>query len=179
MDESQQPGGEVLDEPPADVDQYSQTPELDVIEWSASEYISHPKNTSWYIGLGAAAAVMTIVIFVITHNLLSALVVAMACMAVGVFAARTPATKRYRLSEDGVQVDDKFFAYANFKSFSVMDEGAINCIWLRPIRRFLPTIAMYFAPVDEDRIAMMLENFLPEEDRTHDLIDRAVKKIRF
>ena len=179
MDDNQQSAEEVLAEPELTNEQYSQSPELDVIEWSASEYISHPKNRSWYIGLGAAAAVMTIAIFVITHNLLSALVVAMTCMAVGVFAARAPATKRYRLSEVGVHVDDKFFAYANFKSFSVMDEGAIACIWLRPIRRFMPTVAMYYAPDDEERIAMMLENFLPEEDRQHDLIDRAVKKIRF
>ena len=179
MDESQQVSGEVSEELPAEVEQYSHAPELDVIEWSASEFISHPKGMSWYVRLGIAAAVMTVVIFVITRNLLSALVVAMACMVLGVFAARQPATKRYRLTEDGVFVDDKYFSYANFKSFSVIEEGAIDCIWLRPIRRFFPTIAMYFAPEDEDRIAMMLENFLPEEDRTHDLIDRAVKKIRF
>ena len=154
-------------------------PQLDIVEWTASEYIAHQKNSNWFIGLGGGAAVISLIIFVVTRNVTSTLVVLLCFIALGGYAVKQPATKRYRITADGIYVDDKFFGFGNFKSFSVMEEGAVDCIWLRPLKKFTPTVAMYYPPTDEDRIIMMLENFLPIEDRVHDMVDRITRKIRF
>jgi len=159
--------------------QQSGMPSLDPVEWTASEFVSHQKTGTWYIGLGAISAVVTILVFVVTRNILSGLVVAAACMALGVLGARKPETKSYKISADGVSIAGREFDYSMFKSFSVIEEGAINCIWLRPLKKFLPTVAMYYPPDQEDRIIMMLDNFLPQEDRQHDIIDRMSRRIRF
>jgi hypothetical protein len=157
----------------------SPEPSLDPIQWTASEFVSHQKTGMWYVSLGGISAVITIIVFIVTHNILSALVVAAACMAFGVLAARKPETKSYQISSDGVTIAGRVYPFNMFKAFSVIEEGAINCIWLRPLKKFAPTVAMYYPPDQEDRIIMMLDNFLPQEDRQHDIVERLSRRIRF
>jgi hypothetical protein len=156
-----------------------QAPMLQPVKWSASEFVSHQKSASWYVSLGSVSAVITLIIFLVTKNLLSAIVVAMAFMALGVLAARKPQTKTYEIGEEGIHIDSQSYPYSMFKSFSIMEDGAIDCIWLRPLKRFMPTVVMYYGPEDEEKIVMMLDNFLPQEDRQHDIVERLSRRIRF
>jgi hypothetical protein len=156
-----------------------QLPQLEEVSWTASEFISHQKSSTWYIGLGAAAAVVTLIVFVVTGNIFSALVVAMAFMALGVFAARKPATIEYRISPDGIYAGQRLYPYNMFKSYSVVQDGAVNCIWLRPLKKLMPTVVMYYPSDDEDKILDTLDNFLAQEDREHDALDRFSRRIRF
>jgi len=154
-------------------------PTLEPVVWTASEYVAHQKSSTWYIALGCGSAVVTVIMFLITRNIFSAIVVAAACMALGVFAARQPQTKQYAITEDGIVCGDKNYSYAIFKSYSIVDEDAISCVWLRPLKRFMPTVVMYFAPDDEEKIVNMLDNFLAQEDREHDFVDKVSRRIRF
>ena len=149
------------------------------ISWSASEFIVHQKTTLWYVALGAVSAVITVVVFVITNNILSGVVVAFACIAMGILAAKKPSIQNYEISEYGIKVGNQQYSYAIFKSYSVIDDGAISCIWLRPLKRLMPTVVMYYAPDDEQNIMDFLDNFLPQEDRKHDMLDRMSRRIRF
>lgn len=158
---------------------YTAAPSLDPVTWSASEFVSHQKTSLWYIALGSVSAVITLIVYLVTKNILSGIVVAMASMALGVFAARQPQIKTFVIDTDGVKVDDRSFPYSMFKSFSVVDDGAVSCIWLRPLKKMMPTVVMYYAPDDEDRIVLMLDNFLPQEDRQHDIVERLARRIRF
>jgi hypothetical protein len=152
----------------------------ETVTWTASEYIAHQKTTNWYIALGVGTALVTMAIFFLTgHSILSTGVVFLICVAIGVFAARKPGAVEYTLSIDGVHIGQKIYPYHNFKSFAVVEEGGVNSIWLRPLRRFLPTVNMYFGPEDEDRIVGMLDNFLPREDRDRDTLDRISHRFRF
>lgn len=159
--------------------QQQAVPTLDPINWTASEFISHQKTATWFVGLGVIAAVVTVIVFVLTRNFLSALVVAAACMALGVLGARKPQIKNYLISDEGVVIDDRSYPFGLFKSFAVVDEGALGCIWLRPLKKYAPTVAMYYPPDQEEKIIMMLDNFLPQEDRQHDMVDKLSRRIRF
>ena len=157
----------------------SQMQPLDSVEWTASEYVAHQKNGNWFAVLFGGAVAITLIVFLVTHSLISTFVVLASFAAFGVLAVRKPATKTYKITPDGVYIDDKLFRFEIFKSFSVMNEGAKDCVWLRPIKKVSPTVAMYYPPNDEDRILMMLENFLPLEDREHDLVDKLSRRFRF
>lgn len=152
---------------------------LESVKWTASEYIASQKSSQWYVLFGIGAALLTLIVYWVTQSVASSLVVVMVCVVIGIFAARKPQTLPYELSEDGIHIGTKFFSYHIFKSFAVVDEEAISCIWLRPLKRFMPTVNMYFAPDDEDKIIKMLDNFLPEEDRTHDVVDRISRRFKF
>jgi hypothetical protein len=152
---------------------------IPAVEWTASEYIAHEKSGGWYGALIAGGVLLVAFIYIVTRDILASIVILLSCVAIGVYAGRKPATKKYMLNEKGVQADEKFHPYSEFKSFSVVEEGAIDSIWLKPLKRFRPIVVMYCSPEDEQRIVDVLANFLPNEERELDAIDRFSKRIRF
>jgi hypothetical protein len=154
-------------------------PAIPTVEWTASEYVAHEKSGSWYLAFLSGSLVIVLLIFLISRDILATIVVLLACITIVVYAGRKPGTNRYIVNENGVQVEDKIYQYSTFRSFSVVEEGAINSIWLKPLKRFAPVVVMYYSQEDEQKITDVLTNFLPHEERELDAIDRFSKRIRF
>lgn len=154
-------------------------PDFQPFTWSASEYVAHQKSASWFAILGVASAILGLIVYLATGSPLSTFVVVLVCLSIAVFAARKPQVIPYELGDHGVKVGPRFYPYAQFKSFSVVDEGAISCIWLRSLKKYQPTVAMYFAPEDENTIVDRLSFFLPHEERAPDAFDRVSQRFRF
>lgn len=149
------------------------------VEWTASEFVAHNKGASWYGLLALGAVVLAALIYFITRDTISAGIIVFVALLLGISAARKPRVLHYQVNGGGLAIGEKFYAYAEFKSFSLMQEGAFSSIMFLPLKRFMPPISIYYDPKDEDRIVEVLSYFLPMEARTHDLIDRIVKRIRF
>lgn len=154
-------------------------PSIPEIEWTASEYVAHEKSTNWYMSLLGGSVFVIIVVFIVTRDYLASIVILLTCSAIAVYAARKPSTKSYRIDENGIRIGEKFHPYLEFRSFSVVEEGAIDSIWIKPLKRFAPVVVMYFSPEDEKKIIDTLANFLPHEERELDSIDRFSKRMRF
>lgn len=152
---------------------------LPSVQWSASEYVEHEKDSMWYLLLFAGGITLTAFIYLVTRDILASSVVLLAVISIGIFAKRKPETKNYSVDDKGLQIGDKKYNYSQFRSFSVVEEGAIDSIWLKPLKRFAPAVIIYFAPEDEEKIIEVLSNFLPHEDRKLDPIDRFSKRVRF
>ncbi|MDB5184870.1 MAG: hypothetical protein JWN38_678 [Candidatus Saccharibacteria bacterium] len=149
------------------------------VTWTASEYIAHQKNARWYINLGVAAVIIAAIVYVFTRDPTTTAVIIIAAIALGGYAARPPRELEYRLDEHGLTIDKKFFPYTNFKSFTVDEDVAFASIILMPLRRFAPSISIYFAPQDEEEIADLLSAVLPYEPHHQDPIDKLMRRIRF
>ena len=63
--------------------------------------------------------------------------------------------------------------------FLVIQEGGVESIWFTPLKRFMPMVSIYFDPEDGDKIADILSEFLPFENRELDPVDRLMHRIRF
>jgi hypothetical protein len=48
-----------------------------------------------------------------------------------------------------------------------------------PLKRFAPVVAAYYDPKDETKIAEILTERLPMENRQHDPVERFMRRIRF
>jgi hypothetical protein len=142
------------------------------IQWSASEFIEHSKSKRWYMSLAGVTLVLSALVFIITRDKISTSVIIVAALAFGIFAARKPRVLEYRLDEGGLTIATKFYAYEQFKSFSVMDEGPVASIYLLPLKRFMPALSLYYSEADEARILEMLSDRLPLEERQVDKVDR-------
>jgi hypothetical protein len=148
-------------------------------QWTASEYVSVDKSMLWYLALAVGSFVVGVLLYVITRDVIGVFVVGIFAIAIGLFAGRPAKILHYSLDETGLTVDQKQYAYAVFKSFAVIEEGAIDCIWLISLRRFAPPVAMYFDPKDEEKIIDILSEFLPMEERKPDSIDTFMTRIGF
>ena len=149
------------------------------ISWTASEFVAHHKSPGWYLILTAGAVVASILVYLVTHDIISSIVILFAALAFGVVGARQPRELAYRLDDYGLTIGSRQNSYGDFRSFSVMQEGAFSSIVFVPHKRFAPLTTIYYDPSDEQRIADMLSNRLPLQLRQNDAIDRLLWRIRF
>lgn len=151
----------------------------ETVTWTASEYVAHEKTAGWYFALAGAVVMFAAVVYVLTRELISPIVILIMGAAFGSFAARKPEELTYTLDSTALHIGQKTFPYAQFKSFTILEEGPIHSIILMPMQRFMPPLSVYFDPADEDKIADALSSYLPYEDRKQDYIDRLMRKVRF
>lgn len=149
------------------------------VQWTASEFIAHQKNTGWYGLLFLAAIAGSAAMYLLTRDVISTVMVVIVAVILGIFAARKPRTLDYQVDENGIHIGPKSYPYADFKSYAIIDEGAFNSITFIPMKRFMPAISVYYEPADEDQIINVLGNYLPVEERQKDAIDKFMHKIRF
>jgi hypothetical protein len=151
----------------------------DQITWTASEYVAHHKTTMWYVVLVVVAVVAAGVAYLATKDLITAISIILIAFVFGLSAGRKPRVLEYSLDNRGLMVAQKTYAYGMFRSFAVIDEGAFASIVFIPLKRFMPTLAIYYAPEDEAQIVQILADHLPMEQRKRDAIDTLLHKIRF
>ena len=151
----------------------------DAISWSASEFVHHEKASSWYIYVVIAALVLATAIYFLTKDIFSVVVIALVGIVFGVFGALKPKVLNYAVSPSGIQVGNRHFEFEDFRSFAVIEEGALPSIQLLPHKRFAVAITMYLDPKEADKIIEILGQYLPFEHRDRDLMDKFASKIHF
>lgn len=150
------------------------------VSWTASEFIAYQKDAGWYIKAFLALVVIAGLSYFITSGDIASVIIIVIVLGVFIsFASRQPRTLTYEVTNKGLQVGEKLYAYNTLKSFAVIDEGNINSIDLIPLKRFMPAVSIYFDPKDETAIVQALGEFLPKEDRQQAPIDKFMHKIRF
>ena len=149
------------------------------VAWTASEYIDHKQGASWYLMLMLATIVLAAVIYLLTKDIFAVVITALLGLIVGIFAHRTPKQRTYELDDSGLKIDGKFYPYHNFKSFSVIQEGPLVSLELISIKRFMPTISVYFSPNDQEKIISVIQDHLAYEQRRLEAVERLSRSLRF
>jgi hypothetical protein len=149
------------------------------IEWTASEYIENHKTAGWFIGVGMSAVLIAGILYFATKDLLTIGIVIVAVILFAITGAKKPRTLKYLLDSNGITIGDKQFPFSKFKSFAVINEGGISSVQLIPLKRFAVSLSIYYPPEQEDMILKITGSHLPIEDRSHDLIDKLMRKLNF
>jgi hypothetical protein len=149
------------------------------VTWTASEYVAHHKSAGWFLSVALVAAVIAALIYLLTHDFISTAVVVVGAVAFAMFGARPPRQLQYQVDRSGLVIGDKHLPYGNFRSFSVVPEGAFSSILFMPLKRFSMPLSIYFAPEDQEKIVAILSNQLPMENHRPDWIERFMQQIRF
>lgn len=150
----------------------------DSISWEASEYVHHEKDPLWFAVFGIVIAGVLALMYWLVEDIISIIVILLMAITVMVFANRRPRSLKYQLDNDGITIDGRMYKYGSFKSFSVMQEGAVQSIFLEPLERFMPPISVYFSPEDANTIYNIIGQHLPNRTREPDIIDRLVHRLR-
>ena len=155
-----------------------ETPNSNEISWTASEFIEHKKTSGWYFVLFLATIGLAAAAFFVA-DLVASIMIIVAAVLFGIIASRKPRELTYIINSSGITVGNKKFPYASFKSFSLIQEGGIQSIWLLPAKRFDPGLSIYFAPTEGQNIVNLLGTFIPYEDRKLDPVDKLMHRLRF
>lgn len=148
-------------------------------QWSASEFISHEKSPRWYMLLAGASLLLGIVIYFITRQNISVVVVIVMGVLFAVYGSAKPRTVTYELTGTGIAIGNKFYPFLTLKSFSVINEGGMPYIQLLLQKRLSVPLTIYTAPEQIDTIANILGEFIPYDQKKRDIADKFSSKIHF
>lgn len=157
--------------------QNTTTPE--VVQWSAQEYISTDKTPIWYalLGVFVVGGILLDYFFLRTFFTVSMLVVVIAVVLV-VMHVRPARMINYTLDSEGLRVDEQLYPLSDYKAFGVIHDGKENSVHLIPIKRFKPSLQVYFPVESGERIVDSLASRLPMEELHLDFVDQIVKIFR-
>jgi len=148
------------------------------LTWTASEYVQHDKQVAWYLALTVVTIVLLGLAIFMQAWTFAVLVIVMG-VCVGVLAGRPPHSVKYTLSEYGLRVDEKNFAYHDFRAFGVIQDAALYSVVLIPNKRFMPAVNVYFPSEMGEQIVDIFGAFLPMEHVELDFVEKLARKIRF
>lgn len=149
------------------------------VSWTASEYIAHQKDALWYLAFSAGTLLFAALVYLVTRDVVPTGVIIICAVLLGIMGARKPRVLSYSIDGRGITIANKFYSYADFKSFGVIDEGGVSSIVFSPLKRFMPDLSVYIDKDDEERIAHAISDYLPFEERDHDLLERLMSRLRF
>lgn len=166
--------------PPSSVESSAQvdTPE-GVVTWEAPEYIHQQKGVFWFFGLGLAVLTLILLdVFLIQSFLFSfSLLTLVMAAALIVHSYRPADLVHYVLSDKGLYINDTLHGFAEFKGFGVLHEGAEFLVELIPVRRFRPSLSVYFPEENGETIVDLLGVRLPMQQLKPDLLDKITRSL--
>jgi hypothetical protein len=147
--------------------------------WTALEFLAHDKSSKWFAIFGGVSLAVTAIIFLITHDIFSTIIVAIIAIALGVTASRQPRQMQYAVDDQGITVGTHLHPYGNFRSFAIVEEETSRSIVFMPLKRFMPPLSIYYDPQQEERISEILAAHLPLQQHKLDAIEKLMRQIHF
>ena len=179
-DETNTPPAQAVPQPPAPAPVQPQQPAESLentISWEASESIHHERDGFWVIGFISVVAILLGLSVWQQQWTFTALIVIMAIVLV-VYIRRPTRVLRYSLSFDGLHIGEQFYGFDEFRSFGILEEGALFSVMLMPTKRFGQAMTIYFTEDEGEKIVDILGAYLPMEDLHLDVLDNLLRRLR-
>lgn len=152
---------------------------IDPVSWKAAEFVHHEKTPAWYTGLIITTVAIAGLFFLITRDVVSVVVAVVAGILMAVYANRKPRQLDYIVDNSGLTIGPKHYSFQGFKSFSTAPEGTLVSVVFMPLKRFAPSITIYFNPEIQQKVMDVVSAQLPLEEHKLDAVDKLMKQIRF
>lgn len=149
------------------------------VSWEASEFVHHEKDPMWFATLiGATLILIALSIFLIRSFSFTLLVVVMACTVI-FLALRPPRVLSYRLNSLGLMINQKQYDFHDFRAFGLQQDGGLYFITLIPVKRFMPSLDVYFPHERGEEIIDLIGGRVPMKTIKPDFLDKLTRQLRF
>jgi hypothetical protein len=152
-------------------------PRPPLFEWHGKEYASEEKGADWYWALGIVAAAL-IVVCVLFNNILLALVIAAATIALALQSARRPRVHTFAITEGGIIIDRDLYPYESMLHFSVfeyIDETIPPSLSIKTKHLLAPHLLIPIIGYDPVDIYDYIAFHLPEGKHDESIVDRVIE----
>jgi hypothetical protein len=148
------------------------------VSWTASEFIEHNVGAGWYTLLFLVTVALAAIVYFVIHDYFATAVIVILGVIVGFYAGHKPGQVDYEVDRYGLKVGDRTYRYGEFKSFSIIHEGALSTITFYPLKRWALPLSIFFDAKDGDRIANMIGDHLPLDSRGPDRFDSLTRRLK-
>jgi hypothetical protein len=154
-------------------------PHAEVVEWTASEFVAHDKGFGWFMLLALFTIAVVGLVYWLTRDIFSVVVVVMMAVILGMAAARKPKVVSYKLDRTGLTAGKRYYPYSEYKSFAMPDDGPFTSVVLVPMKRFSFPASAYLAPDSQAKAVQLLSEHLPLEHGELDSLERLMRRLHF
>ena len=154
-------------------------PIVDTITWTGSEFLDKHKNATWYLSLAVIIAVICAVIYLIGRDIFPVIFIVIISILFAIVASRKPRQIQYSVSDSGLSIGRRTYSFADFKSFSLQQDGAIGYVNLMPLKRLALEVSLYYPPEEENRVIEAISSHIPHDQVEEPLVDRLFKTFHF
>lgn len=153
-------------------------PEQEPVQWQAVEYLQHTKTPIWYVGFVVVVALLMVAALLLMKSWTFAILIPVMAVALIVYSHRPLRQLNYVLSSKGLHINEQLHPLGEFKSFGVMQDESLNSLILIPVKRFRPSLTVYFPTEVGERIVDTLGAYIPMQPVHLDAFDKIVRKLR-
>jgi hypothetical protein len=131
-----------------------------ILEWTAPGRPYRKKGKQYYLTSILIATLVEIILFLFSQYMLMLVVASLIFVAFSL-AAVPPTDFKYRISSEGITVEDHFFLWQELYDFYFKKREGVNVVHIRT-RAFLPgELTLTLGQINEDHIKSALLPYLP------------------
>jgi hypothetical protein len=165
------------DNPPTSLEEQtsSDVPAQEPVQWQAPEYLHYEKHPLWFVGFGVVVVILTVAAIFLIQSWTFAILIPVMAVALIAYSHRPPRVMDYVVSGKGIYINDTLHPFAEFKSFGVIHDDAEYSVAFIPVRRFRPSLTVYFPEDKGEAIVDFLGVRLPMQPLKLDAFDKIVR----
>lgn len=146
--------------------------------WRAAQFHNPRRGTSWSIGVVLVCLILAAV-FLAIKSYLAALGMVLLPVVIFQLARTNPKIIEFKLTPEGVKINNQLLSYKNFKSFWITETPVGSNLYFEPRKVWRGFTTINLSNLKPERAADYLAHFLPEEptrgEVLHDQLVRLFK----
>lgn len=132
-------------------------------EWKIPEYIKYDRTFGWYVVIGGVGAVL-LVYALWTANFLFALLIVITAVIIYQTHRRQPRELDFKITEDGLEIGERFYAYKNLKKFWIIYEPPeVKTLYFETQRWLHPELSIFLKNMNPVTVRKILLKYLEED----------------
>jgi hypothetical protein len=135
--------------------------------WQFPERQEYERGRLWYIIAGLIVATL-LIYALLTQNFLFALMIILFAVVVLFSHARGPAIFDFTVTDKGLAVNSRLYAYDELQSFWIIDEPTVKKLYFSFQSSMRPPLAVFITEQNPEDIRQTLRNYLPEDTEQKD-----------
>lgn len=151
----------------------------DGISWQSAEYFAHDKDSSWYGAMVLGSIFISIIVYILNRDIITSLIILFSLVGLTYFSGRKPREQQFSVSGEGIQVGRNYYAFHDFRCFSVTEDPSSVSVILIPLKRFMPAVNIFVPAEYEEKVVSFISDILPFEQRKADVVDNFMRRIKF
>jgi hypothetical protein len=149
-------------------------------EWEAIGYLFEEKSADWYWSLGIVA-VASAIASALFGNVILALLILAASGTLALSTLKRPRMHRFRITDEGVMIDENLYEYESIVSFSVLeyiDPSTPPALSLKTRKLLAPHLLVPIVGHDPVEVYEFFATHVEEGKHDESLVDRILELLR-
>lgn len=151
-----------------------------LMEWEPLEFREAPRNDNWYLWVGIVTAIL-ITISILTKTYIVAVTFFLLAVVLVMFAQKPVKRMRFRITDTGIEIRDKFYPYHSLKKFWIFYNPP-HVMTLNFSQRDKISLTLVVEIENEDPVKIrdiLLQYLAEDETKEEDFFDAVARRLHF